>query len=252
MSPAHPEVRVLLAADAAVPVLLDEVRQVMARRESPLISFATGSTFGAFLRALGGELQQGGLAVTAFNATHLDEYIGFEPTRRGGMVQELTMRCPAFRDMLARGKFLPVPCYGAAGSITGHEARLARAGGIALQLLGLGRNGHIAFNEPGTPFESGFHVTQLAETTRADAAPSFAPDEPPDRAVTAGIASILGAERIVLCAFGRGKAHAVQAMLHGDVTPALPASALRRHGNTLVLLDREAAIEIEGGAAAGS
>ena len=251
MAPALPEVRVLPNADAAVPLLLAEVRRSFSQRQQPLIGFASGNTYAAFLRALGTEIQSNGIAVTDFVATHLDEYIGYEPDRRGGMVHELMLRCPAFRDMLARGTFLPVPCYGAAGSMQGHEARIERAGGLALQFLGIGRNAHIGFNEPGAPFDQGFHVTDLADSTRIDAAALFAPDEPPRRAVTAGIASILAADRIVLCAFGSAKASAVAAMLQAEVAPSVPASALRNHPNTLVLLDSEAASEWTGAATAG-
>lgn len=245
-----PEVRILPAVDAAVPLLLAEVRQAMAQQPVPLIGFATGGTFTVFLRALGTEILQGRLSAAEFVATHPDEYLGFEPDRRGGMVHELTMRCAPFRDMLARGTFLPVPAYGAVGSMQGHESRMQRAGGLVLQFLGIGRNGHVAFHEPGVPLETGFHVATLSETTRTDAVSRFAPDPPPEKAVTAGVATLLAAKRIVLCAFGKAKADAVRAMLHGDVSPACPASGLRRHGNLLVLLDRDAASALDGGAAA--
>lgn len=247
---AIPEVRVLDAAESAVPVLLGELRDVIAASSRPLVSFATGGTYTAFFRSLDAEMQSGRIDASGFVGTHLDEYIAFEPNRRGGMVHELTLRCPALRDMLARGSFLPVPCHGAEGSMRAHEERIERAGGIKLQFLGIGRNGHVAFNEPGASFDEGFHVTTLAESTRADAAPTFVPDEPPRRAVTAGLQSILGADRIVLCAWGRGKAEAVRDMLHGDVSQNCPASALRSHPNVLVLLDPEAASSLD--AAAGA
>ncbi|MEC8652067.1 MAG: 6-phosphogluconolactonase [Planctomycetota bacterium] len=246
----HPEVRVVDASDHAVPLLLEELRGVVSAESRPLVSFATGGTFAAFFRSLDAELKSGAIDSAGFLGTHLDEYIAFEPNRRGGMVHELTLRCPALRDMLARGAFLPVPCHGAEGSLRAHEERIERAGGIKLQFLGIGRNGHVAFNEPGASFDDGFHVTALAEMTRRDAAPTFVPDEPPRRAVTAGMASILGAERIVLCAFGKGKADAVRAMLQGDVSGDCPASALQQHPNVLVLLDPEAASNLD--AAAGA
>ena len=247
-----PEVRVLPSADAAVPVLLDEVRRAIERQPRPLVSFATGSTFTAFLRALAKEIREGRIPSTDFVGTHLDEFMAFEPDRRGGMVHELTLRCPPLRDMLARGSFLPVPNHGAEGSMRAHEDRLQRAGGIALQFLGIGRNGHVGFNEPGTSFDTGFHVTTLADTTRADAKQRFVPDEPPRRAITAGIRSILAARRIVLCAWGSPKADAVRAMLQGDVSPACPASAVRKHDDVLVLLDPEAASGLDEAVRAGA
>lgn len=252
---ATPEVRVLDAAEAAVPFLLQELRAVALSSDEgaehrPLISFATGGTFTAFFRALDAEIQEGRLDPTSFVGTHLDEYMGFEPERAGGMVHELTLRCPPLRDMIARGSFLPVPCHGAEGSLRAHEERIERAGGIKLQLLGIGRNGHVAFNEPGASFDEGFHVTALAESTRADAKSRFVPDQPPRRAVTAGLRSILGAERIILCAFGSDKAEAVATMLQGEINGTCPASALRTHKNVLVLLDPAAASNLDADKAA--
>ena len=254
---AKTEVRVLAGAESAVALLLEEVCAVVKAKgadqdQRPLVSFATGDTFTAFFRALDAEIHAGRINPSEFVGTHLDEYMGFEPERAGGMVHELILRCPALRDMLARGSFLPVPCHGAEGSLRAHEERLERAGGIKLQLLGIGRNGHVAFNEPGASFDEGYHVTMLAESTRADAKPRFVPDQPPRRAVTAGVKSILGAERIVLCAFGSGKAEAVRAMLKGDISPNCPASALRRHKNVLVLLDPAAASSLDADAIAGA
>ena len=237
---AVPEVRIVAQADAAVPLLLGELRATVARGGPPLVSFATGGTYAAFLRALAGELQTG-QAPRGFLATHLDEYLAFPPARRGGMVHELATHCPALLEMLRSGAFFAVPHGDDAAQLRAHEERLQRVGGVQLQFLGIGRNGHVAFNEPGTPFELGFHVTTLAATTRDDARARFLPDEPPRQAVTAGLASIGAAQRIVLCAFGATKAAAVRAMLHGPVGPACPASALRRHPNLLVLLDHEAA-----------
>ncbi|MFT4839899.1 MAG: glucosamine-6-phosphate deaminase [Planctomycetota bacterium] len=252
---AKTEVKVLAGAESAVALLLDEVCAVVKANGSdasqrPLVSFATGDTFTAFFRALDAEMQGGRVNANDLIGTHLDEYMGFEPERNGGMVNELILRCPGLREMLARGSFLPVPCHGAEGSLRAHEERLARAGGIKLQFLGIGRNGHVAFNEPGASFDEGYHVTTLAESTRADATPRFVPDEPPRRAVTAGVKSIMGAERIVLCAFGSGKAEAVRAMLEGDVNANCPASAIRRHKNVLVLLDPAAASKLDAGATA--
>jgi glucosamine-6-phosphate deaminase len=238
---AAPQVRVLATADAAVPVLLDELRRACEQERRPMIGFATGNTFATFLRALAREPAAGLLAPGAFLATHLDEYLGFLPQQRGGMVHELCSACPPFGDMLVRGTFVPVPHDGADATLQAHTARLQRSGGVELQLLGIGRNGHVAFNEPGTPFDLGFHVAALAETTRADARARFAPAEPPRHAVTSGLGTILQARRIVLCAFGSAKAEAVRAMLEAPIDPACPATVLRRHANALVLLDREAA-----------
>lgn len=240
-----PEVRVLANAAAAVPLLLDELRAACARRRAALIGFATGGTFRPFLQALAAEIANGRIANNSFVATHLDEYLAFPPARRGGMVHELVAHCAPLGEMLARGTFVPVPHDGGEAALRAHEARLRALGGVELQFVGIGRNGHLAFNEPGTAFESTFHVATLAASTRDDARATFAPEAPPERAATAGLATILAARRIVFCAFGRGKADAVSAMLRGAITTACPASVLRRHGNALVLLDRDAASQLD-------
>ncbi|MFO1077858.1 MAG: 6-phosphogluconolactonase [Planctomycetota bacterium] len=241
-APAEPIVQIVPTAEAATPLLLGELRAAIARRTRPVIGFATGATFAPLFAALAAEFAAGRIGRTDFVATHLDEYEGFPPARAGGMVHELVTRCPPFADMLAAGAFAPVPADDRL--LPAHEERIARLGGVELQFLGIGRNGHVAFNEPGTPFETGFHRTALATTTREDARPRFLPDEPPRHALTAGIASILAARRLVLCAFGKGKAAAVAAMLGARPATSCPASAVRLHGNALVVLDRAASASI--------
>jgi glucosamine-6-phosphate deaminase len=243
---AAPEVRVVDGADAAATMALAELEQLLAHERTPLVSFATGATFTGLLGLLAGAIQRGRIRTDAFVATHLDEYLGFGPDRRGGMVHELCALCPPLLAMLRAGTFLPVPPTGDAAGLAAHAERMRRQGGIRLQFLGIGRNGHLGFNEPGTPLDSGFHTADLSPATREDARPRFPGEEPPQKAVTAGIGTILGAQRCVLLACGAHKAAAVAAMLRGRAGPHCPASALQSHGNALVVLDREAAGGLEG------
>lgn len=235
------DVRVLRTAEAATELALGEVRSVLREKARPFLSFATGGTFTAMLQWLHGEVVAGRLIIDRAVATHLDEYVGFAPERAGSMVHELCTACPCLWTLLRRGAFLPVPHDGDAESLRRHEERLRQMGPVDLQFLGIGRNGHVAFHEPGVDLARGFHFAELSAATRDDARARFHPAPVPDRAATSGVATILGARRLVLCAFGRAKAPAVRAMLEGDIGPACPASAIRRHGNALVLLDREAA-----------
>jgi glucosamine-6-phosphate deaminase len=237
----EPEVRVLPTAAAATEVVLGELRAVAAGPARALVSFATGATFRLLLQRLHEEVQAGRLRLDHLAGTHLDEYAGMRPDQPGGMVHELCSICPSLAALLRAGAFVPVPADGGAAGLCAHEARLRHLGGVALQLLGIGRNGHIGFNEPGTPFDSGVHVAELAATTREDARARFQPAPVPTHGVTCGIATILQSRRLVLCAFGAKKAPAVRAMLRGEVGPACPASAIRRHANALVLLDEAAA-----------
>jgi len=124
-----------------------------------------------------------------------------------------------------------------------YERKIAEAGGIDLQVLGIGVNGHIAFNEPGSSHDSRTRIADLSDSTIKENFPNHARDvgnTPPTMAITMGIGTILEASRILLLATGRNKARAIQRALHGPISELCPASALRLHSNVTVLIDREA------------
>lgn len=123
-----------------------------------------------------------------------------------------------------------------------YEEKIRQAGGIDLQLLGIGGNGHIGFNEPGDSFKSVTHLVELDSGTIAANSRFFAsPDQVPRQAISMGIRSIMAARRIILLASGAGKAKAVYEMVCGPVTPEHPASVLQLHPQVTVILDQEAA-----------
>ena len=129
-----------------------------------------------------------------------------------------------------------------AAACTAYEAAIRGLGGVDVQLLGIGRNGHVGFNEPGSSFTSRTRMARLSETTRADNARFFPrPDDVPAYCLTQGIGTILEAATIVLVASGVHKAAAVAAAVEGPVTEACPASALQGHPDVRVVVDREAA-----------
>lgn len=124
---------------------------------------------------------------------------------------------------------------------TDYECLLATLGGVDLQLLGVGRNGHIGFNEPGTPFSSRTRVAVLAPQTREDNARFFAdPDGVPARCITQGLATILTAHEIIVIATGAAKSAAVAALLTQPPAVSLPASALLAHPRVTLVADRAA------------
>ncbi len=125
------------------------------------------------------------------------------------------------------------------------ERDIARLGGVDLQLLGIGRNGHLAFNEPGSPLDSRTRVVVLSDTTRGDNAAYVDGVSVPTHAVTQGLGTILEARHLVLLARGTAKAEAVAAALAGPVTPACPASLVQRHPRVTVVLDQEAASAVQ-------
>lgn len=126
-----------------------------------------------------------------------------------------------------------------------YEAKIEAAGGLDFQLLGIGRTGHIGFNEPGSNQNSRTRLVNLDHLTREDAAEGFQGLEyVPKRAITMGIATVLSAKRIVLMAWGQKKSEVVQQAIEGTVTSQLPSSFLQMHKNTTLVLDEEAAAEL--------
>ena len=123
------------------------------------------------------------------------------------------------------------------------------AGGIDVCVLGIGRNGHIGFNEPGAPFDSRTRVVELSESTRKVNASDFEADRAPERAITAGMATIFDSKSVLLLASGTNKAGAVAAAVEDDVSESMPASMLRNHPNTVLFLDEGAASDLGHGVA---
>ena len=123
-----------------------------------------------------------------------------------------------------------------------YEEKIKKAGGIDIQLLGIGSNGHIAFNEPSDSFQRWSHVVALKESTIKDNSRFFKSiDEVPTHAVTMGIGSIMQAKRILIIAIGENKAKAIKQLIDGDVTPQCPASVLQFHTDVTLMLDKGAA-----------
>lgn len=123
-----------------------------------------------------------------------------------------------------------------------YEKKIKAAGGIDIQLLGIGSNGHIAFNEPADCFQRWSHVVTLKESTVKDNSRFFASiDEVPTQAVTMGIGSIMQAKKILIIALGAKKAAAIKQLIDGNVTPMCPASVLQFHTDVTLMLDKEAA-----------
>jgi glucosamine-6-phosphate deaminase len=170
--------------------------------------------------------------VTTFN---LDEYVGIPREHDGSYFTY--MKRNLFDHVDVEKVFIP---NGLASDPEAecrrYEQRIADAGGLGLTFLGLGRNGHIAFNEPGTPFNSRTRVVELTESTRAANAEYFADRQPPTHAITMGIGTILESKRIVLLATGRGKEEALARLRSRQVDVTFPASALWTHRNVHVLV----------------
>ena len=170
---------------------------------------------------------------TTFN---LDEYVGIPSTHPGSYRSYMNENLFSHIDIDPARAHLP---HGEADDLSAecarYEREIAAAGGLDLTFLGLGRNGHIGFNEPGTRFDSHTRVVSLTDSTRKANAALFADGRVPERAITMGIATILASRRIVLLASGASKQPAIERLRSGEITEDFPASTLWRHGNVLVL-----------------
>ena len=129
------------------------------------------------------------------------------------------------------------------GAGAAYDRAIEAAGGVDMQILGIGTDGHVGFNEPGSSLASGTRIKTLARQTRVDNARFFGGnlDEVPTHCITQGIGTILKARHLVLLAFGTGKANAVAATVEGPVSASCPASALQLHPHVTVVIDEAAA-----------
>lgn len=171
--------------------------------------------------------------VVTFN---LDEYVGIESTHPGSYCTFMNQHLFAHVDMEKSNAHLPNGMApDAAAECVRYEGEIAAAGGLDLTFLGLGSNGHIGFNEPGTPFDSHTRVVALTESTRAANAPLFPDGNVPTHAITMGIRTILESKSIVLLASGDKKRPAIERLRSGEISENFPASALWRHRDVTVL-----------------
>ncbi len=211
-----------------------------------VLGLATGGTMMPVYAELVRLHQAGTLSLAAVTSFNLDEYVGLSPDDPGSYHRVMAEALVSRTDLRAEAVHLPrgdAPAPEA--EARAYEARVAAVGGIDLQLLGLGANGHIGFNEPGSPHASRTRVVELDEATRAANRRYFADGaDVPRQAITMGIGTILEARACLLVATGPAKARAVAAMLEGRIGPPCPASALRTHPRVTVLLDRAAAAEL--------
>ena len=176
--------------------------------------------------------------ITTFN---LDEYVGLEGTHpqsyRYFMNDNLFNHIDI--DKKRTNVLLGVGDY--ESFMKKYDGMIEDAGGIDIQILGIGSDGHIAFNEPGTPFDSLTHETPLTEQTIVDNSRLFNDiSEVPTRAVTMGLKSIMNARKIVLIATGKNKAKAVYGLIKGEITEDMPCSILQRHPDVTVYCDEDA------------
>jgi glucosamine-6-phosphate deaminase len=236
-----------LASAAEVAALAaDTVEALVRSRPSVVLGLATGSSPVATYAELVARHRAGtGPAYDQVRAFLLDEYVGLPPghpqSYRATIARELTDDLGLPADRVHGPDPTDVQTAGAA-----YEEMLAEAGGVDLQVLGIGSDGHLAFNEPGSSLASATRIKTLTEQTRRDNARFFdSLDEVPRHVLTQGLGTILRARHLLLIATGAGKAEAVAAAVEGPVSASCPASVLQLHPHVTVLLDPDAASRLE-------
>lgn len=217
------------------------------RKNSALVlGLATGSTPLGTYRTLIRMHRVEGLDFSRVTTFNLDEYIGIGATHPQSYHQFMAENLFQHLNLDRRFTFIP---DGMAPDIEAHcewyEEQIRGAGGTDIQILGIGRNGHLAFNEPGSSLGSRTRIKPLSEETRRDNARFFGSvKEVPTHAVTMGIGTIMEARELILLASGEQKADAVKAAVEGPITAIVPASIMQMHRRAYVIVDQPAASKL--------
>jgi glucosamine-6-phosphate deaminase len=241
---------VVIQPDAAhsAQLVADVVEALLARRPDAVLGLATGTSPLAVYDELVRRFEAGRVSFSRARAFTLDEYVGLTPEHPE------RYRNVIDAEIVGRVDFAPGAVQGPDGladdlpaSIAAYEAAIEAAGGVDLQILGIGTDGHIAFNEPGSSLASRTRMKTLTDQTRRDNARFFGGDVEavPRHCLTQGLGTIMAARHVVLVATGTGKAEAVHQLVEGPVSALWPATILQHHPHVTVLLDDAAASRLQ-------
>lgn len=225
-----------LSAEAAKIVL-----RIVKSNPYAVLGLATGSTPLGLYKNLVKDRNENGTSYKHIRTVNLDEYKGLSPTHEQSYAYFMRKNLFGSLDIIGENTYIEN------GGAEDEEAECRRYDALLenlprdIQILGLGSNGHIAFNEPGTPFGSTTHAVNLTESTLKDNSRLFGDmSEVPARAFTMGIKSIMQAKRILLLASGANKAEAVYGAVKGEITENVPASVLQLHPDCTVIVTADA------------
>lgn len=222
------------------------VAELVRKKPNCVLGFATGSTPLGLYKELIRMHQHEGLDFSKITTFNLDEYVGLPPEH--DQSYHYFMWENLFKHINVDRRFVHIP-MGMAQDIDTfcewYEAQIVKAGGIDLQILGIGANGHIAFNEPGSSLGSRTRIKTLTGTTREANARFFKnPDEVPKYAITMGVGTIMDAKELLLLASGAGKAEAIATTCEGPITAKCPATIVQMHRYAFVIVDKAAAAKL--------
>lgn len=224
---------------AAAQIIIDCIKT----KEKPVLGLATGASPVPTYKCLIDAYNKGEISFKNVTTFNLDEYCGIPASDKNSYYTFMHENLFNHIDISEDNVNIP---SGNPENVeefcSAYDKKIKDAGGIDVQVLGIGRNGHIGFNEPAEKFTKGTYKVSLTESTiEANMIYFDSPDDVPREAVTMGVESILDAKEIILIAEGAAKAQAVHDMIKGAVSPSCPASILQRHNSVHIFLDREAA-----------
>ena len=209
-----------------------------------VLGLATGSSPIGMYSRLVDAYKKGELDFSNIKTYNLDEYLPIDPANKNSYCAFMHQHLWDKVNLKAENCHIPngnIALEDAEAQCAAYDDAIKAAGGIDLQLLGIGRNGHIGFNEPAESLSVGTHPVKLTESTLAANGPLFDdPNEMPRHAVTMGMGSIFSAKKILIIANGKAKHDAIKGLLNGGITTSLPASLLLLHPDVTLICDKEA------------
>ncbi|MGX1850474.1 glucosamine-6-phosphate deaminase [Streptomyces sp. NPDC055299] len=240
------EVVIVPDAMAGGELIAEALAALLRRKPAALLGVATGSTPLPVYEALAARVRAGSVDASRARICQLDEYVGlpaghpesYRSVVLREVVEPLGLDADSFMGPDGTAEDVQAAC-------AAYDGALREAGGVDLQLLGIGTDGHIGFNEPCSSLASRTRIKTLTQQTRKDNARFFdRPEEVPHHVITQGIGTILEARHLVLLATGAGKADAVARAVEGPVAALVPASALQLHPHATVVVDEAAAAKL--------
>ncbi len=221
------------------------MKEVVTSKNDAILGLATGSTPIGLYKCMIEDYKKGNVSYKNVKSVNLDEYIGQGVGDEQSYVEFMRNNLFNHIDIDLNNTDLPCgKCDDIVAECNRYNAKLAGLS-VDIQVLGIGSNGHIGFNEPNTPFGSVTHVVDLTENTIKDNARFFnSIDEVPTQAISMGIKNVMNSKAILLIASGANKADAIKATVEGPVTEKVPASVLQLHPNCYIVIDKAAASKL--------
>ena len=237
------EVIIVKDYDAVSEKAFEVMKEVVTSKKAPVLGLATGSSPIGLYKNMIKDHKENGTSYADVRTFNLDEYVGID--RNHEQSYWTFMHENLFCGIDVKEENVHVPYGSTKADCEAYEKAMEDVS-VDIQVLGIGANGHIGFNEPGTPFTEETHIGTLTEKTRQDNARFFEGDinKVPTHAITMGIATIMKAKKILLVATGENKADAIKAMVEGEPTTECPASVLQNHKDVVVIVDEAAASKL--------